>query len=256
MFSNQFPFFKRGNILKTDMLNNLRDYPRDLVNLYFSDYSDGILVGSNLKIEGQEIVIKPGIIKFRNQIYLLTQDLKLKYHPTNEEIMIKIKFETAEESNDFKSWNSDLFLDEELDLAVDEFELGRFKLREGASLRTDYNKFSDFSTEYNTVNIINVKYSCLEEATLHPVMMSFFANKILDSDTKDPFNISFAIQTLQTGRVSRKLIKKYLRRQLELTEDSYSNLEIYRYLARIIRQLSDYKVQTREHKRENKILID
>ncbi|MFO7820365.1 MAG: hypothetical protein R6V17_09045 [Halanaerobacter sp.] len=256
MFNNQFPNFKRGSILKKELLNNLRDYPRAMINLYFSDYAEGVLAGSNLKIEGNEIVIKPGIIKFNEQIYLLTQEERILYQATNQEMMIKIKFLAKEESSDFKTWRSELTLANSLEVTENELELGRFKLREGAKLRTDYDQFSDFATEYNTVNIIHVKYASREKWTIHPLIMDFFAHKILNSDTENQFDISFAMQTLQTGIVKRELITSYLQRKLELTQKSFSNLEIYNYLARIIRSLSRYQFQTAEMERENKILID
>ncbi|MGM0368835.1 MAG: DNA and RNA helicase [Bacillota bacterium] len=256
MFSNQLPIFNRGSILKKEMLKNLRDYPRNLVNLYLADYSDGILAGSDLEIKGKEIIIKPGIIKYKQQLYLLNESKRLTYQATNQERLIKIKFDLAEENGGFKEWNSELYLTSGEDIATDELELGRFKLREGANLRTDYNQFSDFSTEYNTVNIINVKYSSVGKATLHPDIINFFANKILTSDTDNQFDISFALQALQSQVVNRNLIKKYLMRKLELRQDSYTNLEIYQYLSRIIRRLSDYQIATPEAKSDNKILID
>ena len=256
LFSTQFPNFKRGSILRKELLINLRDYPRDLIDLYFSSYSDGILAGGQLKIEGQEIIIEPGLIKFNKQLYLLTKRERIKYQPTNQETMIKIKFLAEESSNDFKRWASELTLADDLTVGADEFELGRFKLREGAKLRTDYDEFADFSTEYNTVNIIHVKYSSLGTWTIHPLIMDFFAQQILNSDTKDQFDISFAMQTLQAKVVSRKLIKSYLKRKLEMSKEEFSNLEIYNYLVQIIRNLSRYQFQTTETQRENKILID
>ena len=256
MFNQQFPFFERGSILKKDLLQNLRDYPRDIVDLYFSNYSEGILAGSEMKIAGQQIVIEPGIIKFAGRIYLLNDPVTIEYQPTNQEMMIKLKFAEGTEGSDFKTWNSKLALEQGVELAEDEFELGRFKLREGAKLRTDYNQFADFATEYNTVNIIHVKYASLEQFTIHPLIMNFFAHKILNSDTDNQFDISFAMQALQAKTVSRELIKSYLKRKLELTQKSYTNLEIYNYLAQIIRQLSRYQFQTTETENEHKILID
>ena len=256
LFNQQIPFFERGSILKKDLLQNLRDYPRNIVNLYFSDYSEGILAGSEIKIAGQQIVIEPGIIKFAGRLYILTEPETIEYQPTNQAMMIKLKFAEATAGNDFKSWASELVLESGVELAKNEFELGRFKLREGAKLRTAYNQFSDFATEYNTVNIIHVKYASPEQSTIHPLIMDFFAHKILNSDTDNQFDISFAMQTLQAKIVSRKLIKSYLKRKLELTQKSYTNLEIYNYLAQIIRQLSCYQFQTTETKNEHKILID
>ena len=256
MYSNQFPFFERGNILKKELLRNLRDYPRNLIDLYFLDYSEGVLTGSDLEIEGQEIVINPGLIKFSNRIYLLTTAQRIKYQPSNQQMIIKIKFSEEEKNSDFKSWKSTLLLEQGVDLAEDELELGRFKLREGAKLRTDYHQFSDFSTEYNTVNIIHVKYSSLEEYTLHPAIINFFATKILNSSTENQLDISFALQALQARRIQRDLLCNYLTKKLKLKQDNYSNLEIYRYLGQIIRQLSKQQVKNVEVKSDNKILID
>ena len=71
MFTNKFPHFKKGNILKKEMLENLRDYPRDFINFYFADYSDGIVSGSDLFIEGDQICINQGLIKEHHFFRLL-----------------------------------------------------------------------------------------------------------------------------------------------------------------------------------------
>jgi hypothetical protein len=52
-------------------------------------------------------------------------------------------------------------------LKEDELELGRFKLREGAVLRSDYTDFFDLITEYNTINVINVEYAGIKESTMN-----------------------------------------------------------------------------------------
>ena len=51
MFKNTYPLFERKKVLKKEMLENLRDYPRDVFHILYQDYSDGILVGCELKVQ-------------------------------------------------------------------------------------------------------------------------------------------------------------------------------------------------------------
>ena len=48
MFKNIYPLFERKRLLKKEMLENLRDYPRNIFQILYQSYSDGILSGCNI----------------------------------------------------------------------------------------------------------------------------------------------------------------------------------------------------------------
>ncbi|UZM98291.1 hypothetical protein OL548_26800 [Lysinibacillus sp. MHQ-1] len=73
------------------MLENLRDYPREFLDLYFQDYSNGIIAGANITIADTIIHITKGIVKHNNRLYLLRNSFELPYEATGQETIIKNK---------------------------------------------------------------------------------------------------------------------------------------------------------------------
>ncbi len=254
MFTNQFPYFKRGNILKQEILENLRDYPREFLDLYFQDYSEGIISGVNLIVGNNTIEIEPGIIKFAGRIYLLADTVELDYEDENQELMIKVEFLEPEETGNFRVCGSEVRLAEEIELADNELELGRFKLRRGANLRDDYDNFADFATEYNTVNIINVKYSYLKQPTLHPSITDAFAQRLWEQSEVEQLDLMFAATCLNSRAVGRALIVNYLEKKIKVDQEEYTNRELYDYLKRVIAGLGP--VDNSPDKGPEKIIVN
>ena len=237
------------------MLDELRDYPRNFLDIYFQEYSDGIISGGEIEIEDNLICINPGIIKFNNLIYVLNQVEKIEYTSTDEQVVfLKIRFLESEDTGDSKLYNSEIFIDEDGEFGTNELELARFKLRKGARLRTAYNAFSDFATEYNTVNIINVKYSGLKEHTINPMIIDEFT-KVIMAKSEETLDINFAMTALNAGIVNRRLIKYYLNNRLRLDKEEYSNIEIYNHLKRIIKRLEGGELNKRR-RRSRKMIVD
>jgi len=238
LFTDTFPNFEKGRILKKQMLENLRDYPRNFLDIYFKNYSNGIISGADMCI-GDNITIKKGIVKHNNRIYMLEDEFELPYYPTNREVLIKIKFLGESHEGDFIQHPSKILIDDNTEIGKDELELGRFKLREGAVLRSDYKDFYDFSTEFNTVNIINVEYAGFETSTISPVILSYFSNIILKSNSDNIYDISFAMQCTGEKSVDRKLIIHYISKRLGIEHKDYSNVLIYKHLTTIVRELEN-----------------
>ena len=174
MFSNIFPNFGKGRILKKEMLENLRDFPRNFFDIYFKNHSNGIIAGTDIHIGGNNITVRSGIIKHNGRIYMLTDEYEFPYYNTNKEVVIKVKFLGDSSEGDFSTYKTKIFLDDVIEKSEDELELGRFKLREGAILRSVYTDFYDFETEFNTVNIINAEYSGYGKSTLSPDILRYF----------------------------------------------------------------------------------
>jgi hypothetical protein len=237
------------------MLMNLRDYPRNFIDYYFHEYSDGIIAGSDIFIEDRYFCINKGLIKHNGIIYFLDEVNRIEYFNTNKEMIVKIRFMEMREEKDFKCYESQVVLEDDLEIKDNEMEIGRFKLREGARLRSDYSDFGDFQTEFNTINIINVPYASIGRSTLHPLIVESFANNLINL-SRDALDFAFAMECLNTKIVRRILLEKYLIRRLNLEDREYTNLEIYRYMRNIIRELSGVKVIHDKRKTVPKILVD
>jgi hypothetical protein len=218
------------------MLENLRDFPREFSDILFQNFSDGVLAGVELVVDQNTITITRGIIKHRKKIYLLKEDHSIAYSQTNKEMLIKVRFSPEIETGDFYLNQSLIVLDENPVAAGTELELGRFKLQEGAQLRSDYVDFYDFGTEFNTINIIHLPFAGRRESTMNPLVTQYFAKVLLANLTENPLDISFAMQCLNRERVERDLIIFYLSGRLGIPYRQYSNGEIYKYLTLIIRE--------------------
>ena len=241
MFANIIPKFGKGRILKKEMLENLRDYPRNFGDIYFKDYSNGIISGADVRICESTIIIKKGIVKNEGRLYMLENEFEIPYRQTNTEVLIKIRFEEEESDIDYLNHNSIILIDDNTETAKNELELGRFKLREGAILRSEYKDFYDFSTEFNTVNVINVEYAGLKMSTISPMILNYFSKIVLKSNPENMFDIVFAMQCLNGNIVEREAILYYISNRLGMEYKDYPNAQIYKYLTFIVREIESGK---------------
>ena len=258
MFTNRSPNFDKGRILKKEMLEDLRDYPRKFIDIYFKDNSDGIISGTDLIVVEDELIITKGIVKLKDKIYILENDYRLSYAPTNKETILKIIFSDEVTKGDFIISNSKITLDTNSNIEENELELCRFKLREGAQLRHEYIDFYDFSTEYNTINTINVKYSGLDKSTIDPKILRYFSELILKNKSKNNYDIAFSMQCMNQRSVNRDLILYYISNRLDLEFKEYSNLQVYKHLCEILRDIESGKSRRigSNQNRPIKIIVD
>ncbi|MOA26584.1 hypothetical protein D3C78_1473880 [compost metagenome] len=125
-------------------------------------------------------------------------------------------------------------IDEHIESRSSELELCRFKLKEGAKLRQDYQNFRDLSTEYNTVNLLHVRFAAYGQSTVSPVVMRYFGDELLRRGSSEPQDLTFAMMCLNEGTLNRKVITHYIANRLGIANKDYSNVEIHRHLGRIL----------------------
>lgn len=259
MFENNYPLFTPGRILKTKMLTELRDYPREFINIKYRDYSDGIIAGCDIEVTDNFLIIKKGIIKHGETIYIMTEDKPLRYENNNKLTLVKLRFLSETRDNDFIKYSTEAYLDENETIKEDEMELCRFKLRSGAVLRGRYVSFNDFSTEFDTVNIINVPFAGTLGKTLNPKLTKAFGRGLLKCNSKDNFDISFAYLCIQEkDAIEKEIILDYLKSKLNFADRDYSNEEIYYFLLQALEKAGEgNREDTKERKgRYKRILID
>lgn len=208
---NRFPLFMGRRILKKESLWDVRDYAYAGWQLYYADYTDGLLKGCAIRAEDGTLVIGRGMIKFHDFVYLMHEEEKVAYQPHNGWQILKAEFSEAETNLDYKAYRVKFFLDEERELGENQMEMCRFYLREGSVLRDSYKNFSDMATEYDTVNLIYATVAGVGEKTLHPALLLQFGEELWNMREKDAadFGICSLIWNAQ-GRVERKVIGAYL----------------------------------------------
>lgn len=241
MFKDTIPKFAAGRLLKHEMLNMLRDYPRDSIEILYSHYSDGIMAGCKLIINSDHISVEPGMVRYLGHMYRMKESVHVPYTATGQDHILKIQFHKVKENGDYILRQGNILLQPGVTAAENELELCRFKLKQGARLRDDYQDFGDMATEYDTVNILHVRYAAPYEATLSPVITRWFAREALENKLMQPFDYSFVSQCTGGEPVARMLITAYTSARLGIVSKNSTNQDLHRHLNRILSDIRQGK---------------
>lgn len=230
-----YPAFERGRIMKKELLWALRDYSFSALQLQYRDYPDGIISGCGIRTEEDVLWIMPGIIKCQDFIFLLADQEKIKYAPTEKYVSLKFRLLETEVLPDYTRYITEFVLDEEVFRKQNEIEICRFQLKEGARLRTEYKDFYDIQTEYDTVNLVDATWSAQGENTLSKAVTDYFAQKVLECGRAEDGDIRFAYLLLQNREAVRyEVLKDYIFRKTGVSKDEITIKEAFRLLERIL----------------------
>lgn len=254
MFECKIPLFNPAPLRK-EILESMRDLALSEQAARYGGYSDGILAGCNLYEENMMIGVTGGLIKYAGRVYVLAGKDSVPYRATDSWTVLKIQFGGEEVSRDFRAYRGHLTLDENTNILPNEVELGRFKLKTGSRLRTDYVDFADMETEYDTVNPMNVPFAGIGEHTLSPVILTFFAREAYPY-ASDPLDIAFCTCCLANGGVmQRESIQSYILRRQGLAGAAFSNRELHSHLADILAEIKGVARQMGEGQAEGILLL-
>lgn len=236
MFHNIFPVFEAKRLLKKEMLENLRDFPRGWFDLQYQGYSDGILFGCELEGFEGGLRIMPGILYRQGVPYFLKKPFEVSCQAEGRQAYLKARFLGKTLGAEQEEYLSQVYLDERLPDSGCELELGRFKLQEGARLRTEYVDFYDYATEYDTMDRIHVPYASPGRHSIWPQLLKCFARELLRSPGQDACDSAFCLNCLQLEKsMPYEAVKAYL--DLKLGQDGdYTNMQMYRALKDILRE--------------------
>ena len=235
MFRYGYPLFEHKNLLKKDMLDELRDYPLRLSQMYFEEYGDGIIEGCGLSWEKDVLYLGTGLIHYQGNIYRMEEPCPLECPPTDQMTYLKVRFATMDYKRGWRNGIGEILLNTD-PVETGEMELGRFRLQEGARLRTVYENFEDYQTEYDTVNRIHVPYAGTGGVGMWPQLLKVYAQELLETGTKDVHDVSFAMTVLAAeGKVSPECIRWYLLRSGDEVRKELTNGEYYKKLLNILK---------------------
>lgn len=240
MIHTIFPLFERGRIMKKEMLWAIRDYAYDFGQLITQSYSDGILIGCNLTVAANSIIVGKGIIKYQDFLYLVNQPQKIDYSSREVFVSLKVRFYPVQEQADFVRYDADLVLDEELEVQKDEIELCRFKLKSGFQLRNNYTCFEDIQTEFDTINLANSTFAAEDGPGISPYITKYFAKEALKCHLNNYWDSLFCFQCLNNSyALNPILIRRYIFEKLQVEDVNYSNEKSFEYLALILRNIQN-----------------
>lgn len=255
---NLYPLFERNRILKKELLSAMRDYSFGHACMEYREYGEGILQGCDVRIEEKKIVVSPGMIKWEDQIFLMMQEESVGYAPSDRIVVIKLHLQ-KEQTADFVICRMELEPDHDMGPAGAEFELCRYRLQEGARLRTDYQDFEDMGTQYDTVNHIHAAWGCLRGNSLSPAITRRFAQEILKAESRMPEDTAFAYFCLtQPGAVPKEILLDYVGRRngYKLLSDA-GNEVIFEEMCRALEKVRcGMNEERRERTGRRQIIVD
>ncbi len=255
MFQYIYPRFQKKRLLRAEMLEQLRDYPRTIVNLILKETADGIVSGCGLTWENEELTVGPGMVSRHGQLYLMNDAQTVPCIAEDRIKYLKIRFGKEQEETGFVAGTGEIILENQKADPSCEMELCRFRLQNGARLRCRYENFEDYSTEYDTVNLIHAPYAAEGKSTMAPGLLKQYAGELLAAGASDVMDVTFAMNILaQDGRVSLDYILLYLERRLNRKPDGRDKKEVYLALLELLKGQGtgnwDGKGKTRQNNRE------
>lgn len=257
---NLYPKFERNRILKKESLFAMRDRCFGCAETEYREYGEGILTGCEIWIEGDELVVGPGMVKCGKFICLLSEEERIRYGPKEGVQYLKLMGKAEKDLPDGMVYEMGLVLemkesgeegkDKKKNEQEDgkkrvregdekeyeyEYELCRFHLREGARLRQEYTDFYDMVTEYDTVNVVHGSWSGLGGKGIAPCVTRRFAEELLRREDLEGDDYGFAYQCLcQRGAMPMKAVERYIWRRTG--EESVGREKAYGMLCRILEE--------------------
>ncbi|MCL1879002.1 MAG: hypothetical protein FWF80_09090 [Defluviitaleaceae bacterium] len=241
------PRFIYGNILKKEMLENMRDFSYDFMGCLYGDLSDGIVSGfkpvpgEDFK-ENPRLKISSGIVKHKSDIFLIPEVDKLDCESAiGKKMAIKLILGDKSEDEDWETLEVKIAISEP-NVAYEgaEFELGRFSLQSKDELKTDYNTLNDFET-INFYNVVNAKYAGYgTESTLSPAITKTFAKSVLSKAKKPTSQLMSKVGLFLNNRtVEKNLLVHFIRSEAGVTQisDTASNEDLFKELKSLEQRL-------------------
>ena len=223
MLVNKKVFFRHGAILTKEMLNVVYDYPRDFLCLKYDKYSDGIISGLDFKIlhEDNSLVLTKGIVKYKNELYFLLEDVNLTkfFSQQNLEISRKSRYlQLKMEVKDNKeNVQEKLLMLVVLDNAFDERNIPLCRFRwNGSEIKIPKINYSaetifyDFIDNQSYLNVIDTPYAYLKEATYHSMLFKAIGEYLNNKKNKTILDYIILIQIQNNIVLSMETIKSYI----------------------------------------------
>jgi len=234
----KIPTFAPGP-LKKEMLMCLRDIALDEHNIRYHEYTDGIIAGCGLIEDEMKIGLVNGIVKFDGRLYKLKEKALVPYEHTDNWTVLKLRFSDEMRHSEYTHYEAELVLDTNTEIAQNEMEMGRFKLKKGSRLRTEYKDFWDIATEYDTVNLIHVRQAARRYPTLSPAITMHFAREAFSYLNGNPLDSAICTACLTSGEaVGRELLTRYVCNRLKREYREMDNVRLHEGLAEVLDLIS------------------
>lgn len=258
MIGLKIPVFEKGNILTQEMLDSMKAYAVDAVQLSYEGYSNGIISGCEITITDNILTIHKGLVSYQGNVCFITENINLPYQPTDTWNVVKLIF--GELSKEQCSITMEMYaeISERTEYEASAIEIARFRLQKGAVLRTKHRNFQDYETEYDTLSMIEAEYAGYGESTLCPEILYQFAEETNGFDVNNGADMAFLLQiwNMKGQSLNRKVIETYIAVRLGKQIIHLTNREIYTGLVEVLKKIKQDKVETEVRRRSSRMIID
>ena len=254
MFKYVYPQFEKKRLLRGVMLEQLRDYPKNYIKMSFRGYGNGVVTGCEITWDNGRLTIAPGIILYKDNLYTMEIPYEVECAALDRIRYLKVQFLAEEQENGSIAGNTRISLDTEKPNEACEMELCRFRLQEGAKLRDEHESFEDYSTLYDTINLIHAPYAAEGGSTLNPRLLKTFAKEMMSKESENLMDSVFSMNVLaNSGHVSKDCIQEYVfNRTGERADGNYS---LYRVLLDILKSQKSGRSTKAHHVQSSKSVM-
>ena len=235
----KIPVFESGCVLTREMLEALKQYPIDFGELNFGNYSDGIISGCRVSMENGIVSVESGMVMHRGMLLFVPDGLKATVLSGNEWHVLQFVISDLRREDNFLICDVNLEISTDVQETQGNIEICRFRLQSGARLRNEYQDYHDLNTEFDTVNEIYAKWSGYKKETISARVLEEFAKEAMRKGVTNPQDAAMVQQILALGgrSINRDCIQFYISSRLSRPYVEMSNLEIYKGMEEILRNL-------------------
>jgi len=258
MIGRKLPVFQKGKLLTREMLQALNDFAVSAAETAYLEYADGILYGCRLTTTQELITVHPGAVILEGRVYYITEEISLAYAPTNQWMVLKIRHIGEKLTENFAVEELELVLEPENLLLEKEIEICRFKLQQGARLRTTYRNFEDLETEYDTVRYRCADWAAVGKASLSPIILKMFYEEAVRKENMSEKYLQFCMQiaSMKQETLNNQTISLFISSVLEKPYVLLSQEEMYQGLKESLERMSGRSSLRRRAFPERKMIVD
>lgn len=257
MKNYRIPVFKAGNMLTHEMLDAMMQYGIGFAEYSYAGYSDGVVAGCDVHGEKGVIYVEKGLVYHYGNL-ITFEGGSVRASPSNEWQAVKLCVADMEQNPNYNERQIDIRMVTRLERERNSVELCRVKLQRGAVIRSVYQSYEDFDTEYDTINLIHAQWAAYGEEGIHPAVLNGFAADAMKHGISDARDISFIQQILSHGgrALPRKAVQYYIAIRQGNSYKELANGEIYKQLGAILRQIRTGKAPEAAARKDRRIIVD